>query len=411
MRATILSIGSELLRGDIVDTNAAFLSRELTWLGFEVSGISQVADDVEALERLLARDLDSNDVAVTTGGLGPTADDVTRDAIARVFEEKMQLDGNLLRGIADRFADRDMPPSNRNQAMLIPSARPIPNDNGTAPGWYVSRGGQHIVALPGPPGEMIPMWEKEVRGRLRDLLPGHLVTRSMMTFGLGESSVEHRIQSVIGRRGDVTIATYAKQTGVQVHVSARAPSHEIAEARVHDAVTEIQSELGEAVFGEGAVTLAEVVGKLLASRLLTLAVMESVTGGELANLITAVDGSSHYFTGGIVAYTRTAKAQYGVPEQIVQNHGLISGQTAVAMADAARQQMGSDIGLATTGVAGNEAIEGEAAGTAFIAISRSLGSDARKVTSIGPRQVIKHRVAQSALDLLRRQLLRDAAQA
>ncbi|HEX6510403.1 MAG TPA: molybdopterin-binding protein, partial [Chloroflexota bacterium] len=215
MRAAILSIGTELMRGDIVDTNSTFLARELGQLGFDVVGIESVPDTLDRLTEAVTRARSTASVTLTTGGLGPTEDDLTRDAIAASLGEELYVDQSLVDEIEARFASmrRRMPASNHRQAMLIPSARPLRNHHGTAPGWLVERDGFLIVAMPGPPKEMQPMWCESVSPRLERLLPGHLAMLSLMTFGLGESAVEERVQDVIHRREDVTVATYAKEAG------------------------------------------------------------------------------------------------------------------------------------------------------------------------------------------------------
>jgi nicotinamide-nucleotide amidase len=406
MDSVVLSIGSELLRGDIVDTNAAFLTRELTQLDFEVQWVEQIGDDLGHLRDAISRAFSMAQVTVCTGGLGPTQDDLTRQAIATALGEELQYDPSLVAELRARFTGlrRAMPESNLQQAMLIPSARPISNPNGTAPGWFVEKDGKRIIAMPGPPSEMQPMWRDSVVPQLQASHSAYLASRALMTFGIGESSLEDRITDLITWRPDVTVATYAKANGVQVHVTARASTASDAEDLAQEAEDRIRKVLGGAIFGTGDTTLSRVVGNELAGRKLTLATMESCSAGELANLITNTPGASKYFPGGIVAYTKETKIRYGVNQETMDKHGLISGETALAMAQAARRQLQSDVGIGLTGIAGSEPIEGKAPGTCFIAVTSAGGEVTRELHRPASRETFKQFVAQSALDLLRRHL-------
>jgi nicotinamide-nucleotide amidase len=406
MRVVVLSVGNELLRGDIVDTNAAFLTRQLSQLGFRVQRVEQVGDDLAELTHAVRSALAMAEVTVATGGLGPTQDDLTRQAIAEAVQEEVREDPRLVAELESRFAmmGRRMPVRNRQQALLIPSAQAIPNPNGTAPGWYVVTNGRIIASMPGPPGEMQPMWNEWVRPHLEALLPERPAMLSLMTFGLGESAVEERIDDVIHWRPDVIIATYAKSTGVEVHVTARAATGAEAAQLVEGAEAMLRSRLGDAIFGTGDETLTSVSGRILKQQALSLAVMESSTGGELASMITDNPGSSSYFQGGIVAYTAEAKARYGVDATVMAAHGVISGETAISMAEAARRQFQADVGLGVTGVAGTEPVEGKPPGTVFVALQTADGDDVREIHRPGRREVVKDFAAQCALDLLRRHL-------
>lgn len=403
--AAVLSIGDELLRGDITDTNAVFLSRALSDLGFPVRRLGAVGDDLDAIVTALRQDLDAADVVITTGGLGPTEDDLTRQAIAAVMGERPAVDEGLLAGIRRRFEamGRTMTENNVQQALLIPSAAAIPNPNGTAPGWLIA-GRRVIAALPGPPSEMHPMWEGSVRPALLRRLPGRVAMIALMTFGPGESLIAERIAAIIHADPAVTVATYAGSAGVEVHITARAPSEEEAEQLARTAARRVREVLGDAVFGEGKLTLSGVVGAALRKRGMTVAVMESATGGLVSNLITDTAGSSAYFRGGIVAYRRESKARYGVPEAVMDRYGLISSQTAAAMASAAREAFGADIGIATTGIAGEDAVEGRAPGTAFLAVVVGEEVSIREVHRPGARDTAKGYFARAALDLLRLRL-------
>lgn len=408
MQAVVLSIGSELLRGDILDTNAAYLTRSLSQLGFRVQWVAQVGDDLPLLTRAVTDAVAGADVVICTGGLGPTQDDLTREAIAAAMNEEMFVDESLVADIEARFVSmrRPMALSNTRQARRIEAATALPNPNGTAPGWYVRKSGKIVAALPGPPAEMQPMWLAKVAPRLEALFPGATVMEGFMTFGIGESSLEERIADIIAWRPDVIVATYAKSAGVEVHVTARAEDRTEARRLLADTEGRLRERLGDAIFGTRQDTLSAAVGRLLTERRLTLSVMESASGGELASTITGHAGSSNYFAGGIVAYSREMKQAHGVPADIIDAYGLYSRETASAMAAAVRREVGTDIGLGVTGIAGMEPLEDIPAGTCFVAVSMSGAEEAKEVHRPGNRETAKRYFAQSALDLLRRQLMR-----
>ncbi len=409
MRAAVLSVGSEILRGDIVDTNAPFLARELSELGFEVVSTRAAGDELALLAGAVRQSLDAADVLLLTGGLGPTDDDLTRDAIAQVFGEEMTIDPGLMEEIERRFARlgrRHVPASNRRQAQIIPSASSLPNPNGTAPGWLVRASGKTVAAMPGPPAEMLPMWTDAVRPEVERLIPDSVAMLALMTFGIGESALEEQIADVIRWRPDVTVATYAKETGVQVHVTARAGSAEEARRTVDQADRMVRERLGTAVFGTGDSTLAGAVGDLCTAQGATLAVMESATGGMLGALITGNPGSSDYFRGGIVAYTPEVKVQYGVPTGVIARHGVVSRETAEAMATAARSALRTSAAIGLTGIAGTEAADGHSPGTCFIAVDVDGLVRAAEIHRPGSRVGAQRHFAQSALNLLRLTLMK-----
>jgi nicotinamide-nucleotide amidase len=401
-----LSVGSEILRGDIVDTNASFLARALSQLGIEVKAVEACGDEPVALRSAVEHALDRAEIVVTTGGLGPTQDDLTRDAVAAAVGEEMFQDPELAAEVERRFASmrRNMPSSNFRQAMRIASAEALPNPNGTAPGWFVRKGGRVIATMPGPPGEMEPMWHDQVLPRIENLLSGALCLRALITFGLGESALEDRIEDIIGADANVTVATYAKAAGVEVHITARAGTQAEAEALADRTDAALRSRLGKAIYGAGKDTLSSVAGRMLLAHGKTLAVMESCTGGDLSALITNHAGSSQYFRGGIVAYVRALKEANGVPADVIDAYGLYSPETAAAMALCARERLNADVGLSTTGVAGSESDEGTSPGTCFLAVTMGGATETREVHRPGRRDVIKRYFAQCALDLLRRQL-------
>lgn len=407
MRAEILSIGTELLLGHITDTNATYLAQQLSGLGIDLYFVSQVGDNLDRLAETLARARRRADVVITTGGLGPTEDDVTREAICAVLGETPTIDPTLEAELRAFFAERGipMPARNAKQAWLIPSARALPNPRGTAPGWWVERDGVIIISMPGVPSEMTRMWEQEAAPRLRPYTGATLFTRILRVAGLGESTVEERLGELIHSENP-TVATYAKRDAVDVRITAKAQSEEEATALVDTMDTRARGALGERnVFGIDGETLPMVILQALEQRGESLAVMESCTGGLLASMITDTPGSSTAFRGGIVAYATDLKERFGVPEDILTAYGAVSIETARAMALAAREQLGASVGVGVTGVAGPEPQEGKPVGEVHIAVATPNGQRETTQHWRGSRMDIKNRAAQTALNLLRLTLL------
>lgn len=382
MRAEIISCGTELLLGHISDTNATYLSQSLAGLGIDLYYVSQVGDNLGRIVETLQRAWNRSDLIVMTGGVGPTEDDLTREGISTLLGETMTIDPKLEADLRGMFATRHsvMPERNLKQASLIPSARPLPNPLGTAPGWFVQKDGHIIVAMPGVPREMFRMWEEEAIPRLGSSTGGAIFTRILRVSGMGESLVEERLQDII-HSDNPTVATYAKSEAVDVRVTAKAPSLELAQEQVAATEAAIRKILGHHVFGVDKETLQGIVGAILKKRGQTLGVMESLTGGLISSTITNVSGSSAYFVGGLVTYSARLKAQMGVPQATLDQYGIISEETARAMAHAARERLGTDYGLGITGVAGPDLEEGKPVGTMYIAVE---GPDGTAVSGMGP---------------------------
>ena len=404
MRAEILSCGTELLLGHITDTNATYLSQQLAPLGIDLYFVSQVGDNLGRIVETLQRAMQRSDLIIMTGGLGPTEDDLAREAISTLVGETMQVDPQLETELRAMFAKIGsvMPERNIKQATLIPSAQSLSNPVGTAPGWWVEKDNHIIIAMPGVPREMYRMWEYEVMPRLATHTGGVIFTRILRVAGLGESTVEEQLHELL-HNTNPTIATYAKTDAIDVRITAKATTREEAEAQVSAMEEQARTILGHHVFGVDRDTLQSVVGQMLKERGQTLAVMESLTGGLLASSITDVPGSSEYFVGGIVSYSTELKAQMGVPREILEQHGAVSEPTARAMAHAIRKRLGADFGLGITGVAGPDRQEGKPVGTVYIAIEGPMGL----VTGKGPgwrasREDQKRLAVMAALNLLRR---------
>jgi nicotinamide-nucleotide amidase len=405
MKAEILAIGTELLLGEIVDTNSAWLAARLADLGVEVWWSVRLGDDLDRVVEALRQALGRCDLVITVGGLGPTDDDITREAVARVIGEEPRVDPALEASLRRYFAERGrtMPEMNLKQAWLVPSAQSLPNPLGTAPGWLVRHQGRIIVTLPGPPWEMERMWLEEALPRLQ-LPSATLFRRTFKTWGLGESAVAELLGSWT-RCPEPRVATYARLDGIHVRVAARGSTLEEAQARAAPALAAVEAALGPFIWGYDDDTLAGLARQLLMERGATLATLESLTGGMLGQEICAVPGASDVYLGGGVAYSASAKARFGVPSEVLERSGTVAEETARHMARAACRWFGADWGLATTGVAGPAEIEGKPVGTVFVGL-QGPGREEVKALSLGPRprHVVRQRTVYAALALLWRSL-------
>ncbi len=407
MKAEIVSIGTELLLGEITDTNAAYLASELPTLGIDLYYISQVGDNMDRLYEVFHRGWSRSDVLLCTGGLGPTEDDLTRETIAKLTGEKMAIVPELEKELRAFFGRRNfpMPENNLKQAMLIPSAKALPNPVGTAPGWFVEKGGKLLIAMPGPPRELRHMWENQVRPRLlKQAKAGILVRRTLKVTGISEGAIDELCGELL-RSTNPTIGVYAKPDGIHVRLGAKASDEAAARALIYPAEVKLRERFGQYLWGADEETMPSVVGKMLQERRMTLATMESCTGGLLANTITDVPGSSAYYKGGLVTYSTDAKVANGVDPEVIQTYGVISAETAVEMAKAARKALKADIAIGITGVAGPAEQEGKAVGTVFIGIHHAHSSQTFAGKYPGTRLDIKNRAATNAIFQLRKTLL------
>ncbi|HET6493879.1 MAG TPA: competence/damage-inducible protein A [Thermoleophilia bacterium] len=421
MKAEIIAVGTEILLGEIVDTDSQYIAARLPALGIDLFWVTQAGDNLERVREALERARQRSDVIFTTGGLGPTEDDLTREAIAAVLGEEMRVEPSLEAHLRAFFArrSRPMPERNLKQATLIPSARAIPNSYGTAPGWWVEREGRVIIAMPGPPGEMRRMWEAEVEPELRRRAGGLvLVSRTLKTSDVTEGLVDELLGE-LKHAANPTVSVYSRADGIQVRIAAKAVDRQAAEALIAPVEAEARRALGDAVWGADDDTLESVVGakqrrahRQAGERGLTLATMESCTGGLLASTITDTPGSSDYFKGGLVSYATEMKLAWGVSREVVETYGVISAECAREMARVARERLSADVGIGVTGVAGPDQQEGKPVGTIHIALDDGSG-DARVVSYqfAQSREMVKRRAVTTALSLLRRSLLQGRSTA
>lgn len=405
MRAEILSCGTELLLGHITDTNATYLAQSLPTLGIDLYFVSQVGDNQGRIVETLQKAWQRSDLIIMTGGLGPTEDDLARESISALLGETMQVDPVLETELRAKFSSMKAPMPERNvkQATLIPSAQAIPNPVGTAPGWWVEKDNHIIVAMPGVPREMYRMWENEVIPRLGSHTGGVIFTRILRVAGLGESTVEEKLGSLI-HSTNPTLATYAKNDAIDVRVTAKATTQEEAVRQVDEMDVRVRRILGDAVFGTDKDTLASVIGDLLQSRNQTLGVMESLTGGLVSSTLTDVKSSSKHFIGGVASYSVDLKMQMGVPKETLEQYGVISEQTARAMAHAICVQLGTDFGIGITGVAGPDTQEDKPVGTVYMAVEGPMGVVVAKISGgrSRSREDNKRLAVLAVLNLLRR---------
>jgi nicotinamide-nucleotide amidase len=406
MKAEIISIGTELLLGEITDTNASFLAGQLPPLGVDLYWVTQVGDNRARLLEALQRAWGRSDLILTTGGLGPTDDDITREAIAEMLGEEIEVDPSLEQEIRKLFAQYqvEMTPSNIKQATIIPSAKAITNPQGSAPGWWVEKEGRIIISLPGPPRELQRMWEMGVVPRLGQISSSVIIlSRTIKTFGLPEATVNEKVAHLLSSPNP-TLAIYAKPDSIQLRVCAKARGREEAERMLAEGESNVREILEDYIWGSDDDTLEAIVGNLLASQGLSLAAMESSTGGLLATTLTDIPGSSRYFKGGLVAYSSKMMLAFGVDAELIARHGAVSPEVAEAMARIARGRLEADIGVGITGVPGPDEVEGKPAGTVHIGIQGGKSSRLFSGHYPGDRLQVKRRAITAALFELKKML-------
>lgn len=383
--AEIICVGTELLLGDIINTNAAFLSRELAALGYAVYRHIAVGDNPKRLKDALSLALKRADTIIMSGGLGPTKDDLTKETVAEYFELPLEVNENCLDEIKSYFEKigRKMSENNVKQAMIPHGARVLRNRYGTAPAVAISEKGKTVVMLPGPPSELIPVFKEEVVPYLQKNSGCAIVSRNVNLFGIGESAVAEKLDKLLCESLNPTVAPYCKEGEVRLRVTAKAESMGVATDMCNVTVREIlDSDVGKFVYGIDAESMEKVLVDKLHEKALTLSAAESCTGGLIAKRITDVPGCSDVFFGGCVTYTNEVKQRLlGVRAETLGKYGAVSYQTAVEMAKGVRERTGSDIGISATGIAGpGGGTEEIPVGTVFLGISSRYGENFRKLS-------------------------------
>lgn len=409
MRAEIIAVGTELLLGQIANTNAQYLSDRLALEGVNVYYHQVVGDNQERLQHVLSLAQTRSDLIVLTGGLGPTDDDLTREALAAFLGRQLQADSDEFQRLRDFFAQlgKEMPINNEKQAMRIAGGRLLPNSRGTAPGQYVEDRGQHYFLLPGPPTEMRPMVEEQMIPLLRSVMAQSVTIRSrvLRMFGIGESAMEMAVADILNGQTNPTIAPLASEGEVTLRITARADSEEDAYALIRPVEEQLHQRLGKYIYGIDKESLPVAVGNRLKAKKQTLSLAESCTGGLVATMLTDIPGTSAFFKEGWVTYSNEAKMkQLGVPQEILDVHGAVSEETARFMAQGARREANTDWAISITGIAGPDGGTPEKpVGLVYVAVAGADGTTVKQFHFHGDRQQIRIRSAKNALySLLKR---------
>lgn len=409
MDAEIIAVGSELLTPHHQDTNSLYLTGKLNSLGIEVRFKTVVGDDAERLSAVFRGALDRSKLIILMGGLGPTEDDINRQAVAEVLGRELREVPEVIERIAERYArtGRKMPANNARQALVPEGAEWLPNKKGTAPGIWIEQDGKIIVMLPGPPHELEAMFDDQCMPRLRNRVSGKQIrTRVIKVAGLPESEVDERIAPIYKPYSNPSTTILSTGGAIEVHLSAHGPTQEDAEALLNELTDKIEPVLGDHIFSTRGETLEEVVGMYLVMKQKTLATAESCTGGLLGERITRVAGSSEYYLGGTVCYTNKLKTQFaGVSPKLLETYGAVSRPVAQALAEGIRQKTGASIGIGITGIAGpGGGTQEKPVGMVFIAVADERGTEVREFRFPGDRECVRLLSSQFALEMLRRRV-------
>ncbi len=409
--AELIAVGTELLLGSIANTDAQTVSKALSALGINVYFHTVVGDNPQRLRQAVEIARGRADVIITTGGLGPTCDDLTKNVLAECFGKKLVYNEEAARRMEAYFRklhpdSGKMTENNYQQAYLPEGCVPFQNDWGTAPGCGFEADGVHVLMLPGPPSECGPMLQHRAVPYLSGLTDGVIASRSLRLFGMGESSVEAQLREKMNSMRNPTLAPYAKEGEVELRLTARAETEDAALALIAPAERELRERFGPLVYGVDVPSLEAVCLTLLGEKALTLSAAESCTGGLLAKRVTDLPGASRVFKGGVVSYTNEVKEKaLGVPAELLAQYGAVSAPVARAMARGVRALTGSDLALSVTGVAGPDSDErGNPVGLVYLALAWEGGEHVREIHAAGPRPRIRTVAASHGFDLLRRQL-------
>ncbi|WP_432664995.1 competence/damage-inducible protein A [Wukongibacter baidiensis] len=405
MNCTILTVGTELLMGQIINTNTAFLSKELNDLGINVLYHLTVGDNPNRLEKMLEIALEVSDLVVTTGGLGPTQDDLTKETIAKSLGKELVLHEPTLEKIESFFSklNKEMSVNNRKQALIPDGSIVLDNDNGTAPGFIAEADGKIVISLPGPPREMKGLFFDSVKPYLQSKSELKIESKILKFVGIGESSLETALEDIITDQTNPTIATYAGGGEISLRITASGKSHEEIDGLINPMIKEVESRLKKYIYSYDDESLEKVVADMLMDKSLTISLAESCTGGLLASKFTSISGISKTLDRGIVTYSNNAKVQeLGIDENIIKNHGAVSEETAEAMAQGVRSIAGTNIGVSITGIAGPTGGTPEKpVGLVYIGIATDGDTVIKKLNLAGDRNKIRNYTTIYALNLIR----------
>jgi nicotinamide-nucleotide amidase len=409
MNAEIVAVGSEMLTPERVDTNSLYLTGELNDLGVEVVSKYVIGDHVERLAAAVRLALSRSEIVILSGGLGPTEDDLTRDAVAQAVDRKLIYHPEIADALAERFArlNRKMAEVNKRQAFIVEGAAILPNDRGTAPGQWIEESGAVVMLLPGPPHELKAMFARQCLPRLERIVPKQVIrTMELRVAGMGESDLDQLIAPVYKKYENPATTILAAAGDIQIHLRARCGTAAEADALLAEVAGPIELLLGDRIYTRNGDSIETVVGDLLRQNHSTISVAESCTGGLLGERLTSQAGSSDYFVGGFITYSNEMKMELlGIPPEILAAHGAVSKECAEAMALGARRRTNSTYALSITGIAGpGGGTDSKPVGTTYIGLADPAGTETLKRQFIGDRARIRSFASQIALDFLRRRL-------
>ncbi len=411
MNAEILAVGTELLMGQIANTNAQYISQKLNSIGVNVYYHSVVGDNPLRLKASLELALNRSDIVIMTGGLGPTQDDLTKETVAELMGKKLILHEESLNKIEEYFKriNRPLVKNNIKQAYLPEDSIIIKNNNGTAPGCIIEKENKLIAMLPGPPSEMRPMLDDTVIPFLQEKSPEKIVSKYIRVFGVGESLLEEKIIDLINNQSNVTVATYAKEGEVTVRITTKSNDEEKALHDLNSVEGEIVKILGDSVYSTEDKELYEVAAQLLLDKKMSVAFAESCTGGLVSSVITDIPGISTVFDRAVVTYSNKSKVEnLGVKQETLDKYGAVSRDTAIEMAEGIRRVAGTDLGLSVTGIAGPDGgTEEKPVGLVYIALAHKAGTHCKELKLAGSRKRIRNMTVLNAFDMIRRLLITD----
>ncbi|KHD36521.1 damage-inducible protein CinA [Clostridium acetobutylicum] len=409
MKVEILCVGTELLLGDILNTNAQFLAKEFGNMGFSMYHQAVVGDNVERLKREFELAINRADIVVTTGGLGPTDDDLTKETAAEYFNKKLIFHKESYDEIVKFFnkIGKEISENNKKQAYFPEGCTILKNDHGTAPGCIIDENGKVVILLPGPPREIIPMFKNYVIPYLRRYQEGTIVSKVLRVCGIGESGAAEMLKDLIDNQTNPTIAPYAKDNEVTFRITAKAESEEAAMKLIEPMERKVRERLKENVYGVGDTSLEDVLGAMLIEKKLTIATAESCTGGLLSGRLINYPGISEVFMEGAVTYSNEAKMnRLGVKKETLESYGAVSGETAAEMAKGIAKTAGTNIGVSTTGVAGpGGGTKEKPVGLVYVGLCINGKVKTRKLNMPGDRQTVRNRVVNAVIDWIRREII------
>lgn len=409
MKAEIIAVGTEILLGDIVNTNAQYLAKELALLGIDVYYQSSVGDNKERLLKAFKDGLDRSDIIITTGGLGPTNDDITKEVACEVLNQTLELHKSSLEKIEEFFKKLgiEMTENNKKQAYFPKNAIVLDNKNGTAPGAILRENEKYIIILPGPPKEMKPMFENEAKPYINSITNNTLISKTLKLFGIGESLLDTKISDIINEQDNPTVAPYISDMELRLRITAKSDSESKAHSIIEPVVEKIKSRVGEFIYAEDNVSIETVVSKMLVEKNLTISTAESCTGGLVSSTLINYPGISSVFMEGCVTYSNESKiSRLGVNPITLKVHGAVSEEIAKEMAEGIAKNLGTNVAISTTGIAGPDGGSyDKPVGLVYIGIYINGKTTVNKYIFNGNRQEIRFRATKNALNDLRLRLL------